>query len=100
MRRVIAANFAVDDAMVAGLQGFVKARAERDASQFERQASTLTSSSSAPMIRYEIDVRPVRRYRGGRDLGEGSAGAICPTLFREAEKLLRATPARRRLPQT
>jgi carboxyl-terminal processing protease len=92
-RRVLAADFTVDDAMIQEFKSFVKGQM-RDASQFDEAGFNADLEFIRTMIRYEIDVALFDIATARRHLLEKDPQTkYALTLFPEAESLLRSTTA-------
>jgi carboxyl-terminal processing protease len=93
-RRTLTREFVVDDAMIQDFKAFVKSQL-RDPSQFEEAGFNADIEFIRAMIRYEIDVALVDVATARRHLLERDPQAqYALTLLPEAEKLLRAAPAK------
>jgi carboxyl-terminal processing protease len=93
-RRTLTREFAVDDVMLQDFKAFVKAQF-RDPSQFEEAGFNADLEFIRAMLRYEIDVALFDVATARRHLLERDPQAqYALTLFPEAEKLMRAMPAK------
>jgi carboxyl-terminal processing protease len=93
-RRTLTKEFVVDDAMLQDFKAFVKSQL-RDPNQFDEAGFHADIEFIRAMIRYEIDVALVDVATARRHLLERDPQAqYAVTLFPEAEKLLRAAPAK------
>jgi carboxyl-terminal processing protease len=93
-RRTLTKEFVVDDAMLQDFKAFVKSQL-RDPSLFDEAGFNADIEFIRAMIRYEIDVALVDVATARRHLLEKDPQAqYAVTLFPEAEKLLRAAPAK------
>jgi carboxyl-terminal processing protease len=93
-RRTLTREFTVDDAMLQDFKAFVKSQF-RDASQFDEAAFNADLEFIRAMLRYEIDVALFDVATARRHLLQKDPQAqYALTLFPEAEKLMRATPAK------
>jgi carboxyl-terminal processing protease len=94
VRRTLTAGFSVDAEMLEDFKAFVKSQL-RDPSQFDEAGFMADAEFVRAMIRYEIDVALFDVATARRHLLERDPQAqYALTLLPEAEKLLRATPAR------
>jgi carboxyl-terminal processing protease len=93
-RRTLTREFTVDAAMVDDFKAFVKSQL-RDASQFDEASFNADLEFIRALLRYEIDVALFDVATARRHLLEKDPQAqYALTLFPEAIKLMRATPAK------
>ncbi len=93
-RRTLTRDFTVDDAMLQDFKDFVKSQF-RDPAQFDEAGFNADLEFVRSMIRYEIDTQLFDVATARRHLIEKDPQTqYALTLFAEAEKLMRATPAR------
>ncbi len=94
VRRRLTREFTVDDAMLQDFKAYVKSQL-RDPSQFDEAGFTADVEFVRAMLRYEIDVALFDVATARRHLLEKDPQAqYALTLIPEAEKLLRAEPAK------
>jgi len=94
VRRSLTREFTVDDAMLQDFKAYVKSQL-RDPSQFDEAGFTADVEFVRAMLRYEIDVALFDVATARRHLLEKDPQAQYGlTLIPEAEKLLRAEPAK------
>jgi carboxyl-terminal processing protease len=93
-RRTLAREFTIDDAMLEEFKSFIKSQL-RDATQFDEAGFNVDLEFIRAMLRYEIDIALFDVAVARRHLLEKDPQAqYALTLFPEAEKLLRAVPAK------
>jgi carboxyl-terminal processing protease len=93
-RRTLTRDFVVDDTMLQDFKAFVKSQL-RDASLFDEAGFNADLEFVRAMLRYEIDVALFDVATARRHLLERDPQAqYALTLFPEAEKLMKATPAK------
>jgi carboxyl-terminal processing protease len=94
VRRTLTKEFVVDDAMLQDFKAFVKSQL-RDPNQFDEAGFNADIEFIRAMIRYEIDVALLDVATARRHLLEKDPQAqYALTLVPEAEKLLKAAPAK------
>ncbi len=94
VRRRLTRDFTVDDAMLQDFKAYVKSQL-RDPSQFDEAGFTADVEFVRAMLRYEIDVALFDVATARRHLLEKDPQAqYALSLIPEAEKLLRAEPAK------